>query len=139
MDFLHSTTVPDKLRNRKNYTCFVTGLAALGILFIPYAPKDFIYPLLLLIGSCWFSTNGAYYAWSSEICAEVSPAIVASGLALTSFFGQLGGVAGVVLSGQLADWFGVKYIISSAGIVGLLGVLLMFIWLPESFSDSRNS
>lgn len=130
--------ISDKLKNRKKFTCIVTVLASLGILFIPYAPKDLMFPLLLSIGCCWFSTSGTFYAWSSEICAEVSSFIVASGLALTSFFGQLGGAAGIAVSGQLADWFGVKYIISSAGIVALLGIF-MSLWLPKSFSDSRNT
>ncbi|NPV90820.1 MAG: MFS transporter [Firmicutes bacterium] len=124
----------DRLRSRKWFTCLVSVWASVIVLLLPLFPLKILTPVLGLMGVFWFSTTGAFYAWCSEVSERVSPAIVATVLSTASLFGQLGGAGGTYLAGLLADAYGQGFLMLSAGMAGVLSVVVLFAFLPETFS-----
>lgn len=128
----------DHYKNRKWFIFWMLLPAHFIIMSIPFLPVNMIFPALCVMGVFWFSTNGAFYAWSAELSALTNPALIATILGICIFFGDLGGAVGATVSGYLGDKFGTPSMFYLAGIVGLVANL-GFILLPETLTTKPKS
>lgn len=98
----------------------VSLLGALPVtLLLPHVSLFWAYPLLFLLGVVLASSSAATVVYAQELLpGKVG---VASGLIVGLAFG-LGGIGSVVL-GNLADWYGLKFVMWFCSLLPLLGFL----------------
>ena len=104
-------------------------IQGMAILLIPHFTG--YYELMVIAAILGFGTALVYPTFLSAIAAVTSPAQRAESIGVFRLWRDLGYAVGAILSGIIADLFGINYAIFSIGLITIISSLIIKFRMPE--------
>ncbi len=111
-------------------------LQGLAILLIPYSSA--FYVLAALAAILGFGTALVYPTFLSTIAAATSPAQRAESIGVFRLWRDLGYAFGAVISGIIADLFGIEYAILLIGVLTIISSFIIKFRMPEQLKRTEK-
>ncbi len=103
-------------------------LQALAIISIPFVSS--FYPLILLSALLGIGTALVYPTFLTSIAQITTPVQRAESIGTFRFWRDLGYALGAILSGFVADFFGINYAIIFIGLITVISSIILLLRLP---------